>query len=137
MVTVYFVSHAIRIMAELGLADHLATGPRTMAELAVASGTRAPTLARFQRTLAGLGLCATEKDGRVRLTSGGDLLRRDVPKSMRPFALAIAAPHIERAWDDLPEAIRTGKPTFPTVHGLSFRGYLSRHPDEGPFSTRR
>ncbi|MBA2278651.1 MAG: methyltransferase, partial [Chloroflexia bacterium] len=66
-----------------------------------------------------------------RLTTRGELLRSDTPDSMRPFALAISAPHVQRAWDELPEAIRTGEPTFPRVHGLGFWDYLAAHPEEG------
>ncbi len=60
--------HAVRAMAVFGLADHLALGPRTPIELAAATGTHAPTLARLLRSLAAIGLCATESDGQVRLT---------------------------------------------------------------------
>lgn len=130
MATVYFVSHAVRTMAELGIADHLGSGSQTPAELAELSGSHAPTLARFLRTLTGLGLCATE-NGRVRLTLLGELLRSDTPASMHAFALAIAAPHMGRAWDELSEAVTTGEATFPRAHGLAFWDYLSVHSDEG------
>ena len=127
-----WITHAVRAMAVLGLADHLAAGPRTARELAEATGTHPPTLARLLRTLAALGLCATEEDGRVRLTPRGELLRSDAPNSLRPYVLALHAPHVERAWDLLPEAVRTGEPTFPRVHGLDFWDYLTAHPEEGP-----
>ena len=39
-----WITHAIRAMAELDLADHLAAGPRAAVELAEATGTDAPTL---------------------------------------------------------------------------------------------
>ena len=126
-----WASHAVRAMAALGLADHLAAGPRTPEELAAASRTHAPTLARLLRTLAALGLCATDGDGRVRLTPHGEFLRSDAPDSVRPYALALLAPHVERAWEGLPEAVRTGEPAFPRVHGLGFWDYLAAHPEEG------
>lgn len=125
-----WVSHAVRAMAVLGLADHLATGPRTTAELAEDSGTDAPTLARLLRTLEALGLCATD-GGQVHLTPQGELLRSDAPDSVRPYAMALLAPHVERAWDGLPEAVRTGEPAFPRVHGQDFWDYLAAHPEEG------
>lgn len=125
-----WVSHTIRATADLGLADHLAAGPRTPGELAAATGAHAPTLARFLRTLAALGLCATEADGRVCLTLRGEVLRSDAPNSLRAYALAIHAPCAERAWDGLPEAVRTGEPAFPRAHGLSLWDYLAAHPEE-------
>ena len=125
-----WVSHAVRAMADLGLADRLAAGPRTPGELAEAMGAHAPTLARFLRTLAALGLCATDGDGRVRLTPRGEVLRSDAPNSLRAYALAIHAPYAERAWDGLPEAVRTGEPAFPRVHGVGLWDYLAAHPEE-------
>ncbi len=126
-----WVSHAVYAMADLGVADHLASGPRTVPELAEATETHAPTLARLLRTLAALGLCATDAEGRVGLTPRGEILRADAPDSMRAYALALAAPHVERAWDGLPKAVRTGEAAFPRVHGIGFWDYLAAHPADG------
>ncbi|CAA9546213.1 MAG: hypothetical protein AVDCRST_MAG87-487 [uncultured Thermomicrobiales bacterium] len=131
LITASWVSHAVRTMAVLGVADHLADGPRTVGELAEATGTDAPTLARFMRALAALGLVAHDAAGRVGLTPLGEPLRAAVPGSLRSYALAIAAPSVERAWHDLPNALRTGEPSFPDVHGLGFWDYLAAHPEEG------
>ena len=131
MATASWVTHAIRAMAALGLADCLAAGPRGVGELAEETGTHPPTLARFLRALAALGLVAHDAEGRVRLTPLGEPLRADAPASLRPYVLALAAPHVERAWHELPEAVRTGEPAFPRVHGLGFWDYFVAHPDEG------
>jgi hypothetical protein len=131
LVTASWISHAVRTMAVLGLADHLAAGPRTVDELAATTGAHGPTLGRFLRTIAGLGLCATAEDGRVRLTPLGELLRADAPDSMRPYALAITSPAFQRAWDELPEAVRAGEATFPRANGVGFWEYMTAHPDEG------
>lgn len=131
LVNIHTATQAIRTMAVIGLADHLAGGPRTVEELAAATATHAPTLARLARTLAGLGMCAHDGEGRIRLTPMGDLMRENAPGSMRPYALAIAGPHVMRAWEELPEAVRTGEPAFPRAHGRDFWDYLSAHPEEG------
>jgi len=130
MLNAAWISHAVRTMAVLDLADHLAAGPRTPGELAEATASHAPTLSRFLRTLAALGLCATDDEGRVRLTPRGEILRADAPGSVRPYALAIHAPHVERAWDGLAEAVRTGQPAFPRVHGVDLWHFLAARPDE-------
>jgi C-methyltransferase len=44
MVMGHWASQSIRTMAVLGLADHLAAGPRTTDELARESGAHAPSL---------------------------------------------------------------------------------------------
>ena len=131
LVTASWITHAIRTMAVLGLADHLASGPRSVDELAAATGTHAPTLARVLRALVALDVCAWVEGDRVRLTPVGAYLRRDVPGSLHPFAIGIMAPFIERAWHALPEAVRTGRAVFSRVHGLGFWDYLAAQPEEG------
>ena len=118
-------------MAVLGLADHLASGPRTAADLAEATGAHAPSLARLLRALVALGLCGREATGRFRLTPLGEALRSDVPDSARAFVLMITAHWIQRGWEDLLHAVRTGEPTFPRVHGVGFWDYLGAHPGDG------
>jgi hypothetical protein len=131
MATGYWVSQAVRAMAVLALADHLASGSRTAADLAEATGAHAPSLARLLRALVALGLCGREATGRFRLTPLGEAMRSDVPDSARAFVLMITAPWVERGWEDLPHAVRTGEPTFPRVHGVGFWDYLGAHPKDG------
>jgi hypothetical protein len=135
MATGYWISQAVRAMAILGLADHLASGPRTAADLAEATGAHAPSLARLLRTLVALGLCERDDAGGVYLTPLGEAMRSDVPDSARSFVLFITAPWVERGWEELPQAVRTGEPTFPRVHGVGFWDYLGAHPEEGRSST--
>lgn len=131
LVTGSWVTHAIRAMAELRLADHIAAGPHTAVALAEATGTHAPTLARFLRALAAIGLVAHDEAGRARLTPMGELLRADAPGSMRPYALSITGPDIERAWHALARGIRDGGATFPGIHGVDFWAFLAAQPDLG------
>ena len=51
-----WVSAVVYAAAKLSLADHLAAGPKSAAELAAATGTHAPSLHRLMRTLTGLGI---------------------------------------------------------------------------------
>ena len=127
----YWISQALRTMAVLGLADHLSAGPRTVDELAGQSGAHAPSRDRLLRALSALSLCARDEEGRVRLTQLGELLRSDAPDSWKSSVLMITAPHIQRAWEKLPEAVRTGEPAFARIHGVGFWDYLATHPEEG------
>jgi hypothetical protein len=131
MATAYWTSQAVRAMAVLGLADHLATGSRTAEDLAEESGAHAPSLGRLLRALVALGLCERAAAGRVRLTPLGEAMRSDVPDSARSYVLMITAPWVERGWEELPHAVRTGEPTFPRVHSVGFWDYLAAHPEEG------
>jgi hypothetical protein len=130
LVTASWITHAVRAMAVLGLADHLADGPRTAGELAEATHADPRAMADLLRALAGLGLLQHDEAGRARLTPVGECLRADAPGSLRPAALTIMAPYMERAWHELPEAVRTGAAVFPRVHGVGFWDYLAAHPEE-------
>src|SRR5829696_9495715 len=131
LVNASWITHVVRAMAVLGLADQLATGPRTVVELAEATGTHAPALSRLLRVLVDLGVCARDEGDRVRLTEVGKFFRSDVPGSVWASVLAIHAPYLEQVWGELPEAVRTGEPVFPRVHGLGYWDYLAAHPEEG------
>src|SRR5438552_19109207 len=64
----FWVSQAIYVAAQLGLADVVADGPRSVADLASATGAHAPTLRRVLRLLDGEGLFAEAEDGRSHQT---------------------------------------------------------------------
>lgn len=42
----------------------------------------------------------------------------------------LTAPWVQRAWDDLADAMRTGETTFARIHGVGFWDYLSAHPED-------
>ena len=69
------VSQAIHVAATLGLADHLADGPRTSDELAAATDSHAGSLYRLLRALASVGVFDEDESRRFSLTPMGTLGR--------------------------------------------------------------
>ena len=63
LITGYWVSAAIGVAWELGLADLLADGPHASTDLATATGTHPAALYRLLRTLASVGLFAEVAPG--------------------------------------------------------------------------
>jgi hypothetical protein len=127
------VERAVYAVTTLDLPDRLATGPRAVAALAEATGTRAPLLARLLRLLVAAGVLSEPQPGSFGLTPVGDLLRRDVPGSLRPRVLQLGA-----SWqwhrqpgDVLVEALRTGDTAFDRVMGMPFFAYLAAEPEAG------
>jgi hypothetical protein len=78
------VSQALHVAAQLGLADLLKEGPRSVPQLAEATGAHARSLYRLLRALAGVGAFAEDDQGRFALAPLGDYLRSDHPESQRP-----------------------------------------------------
>ena len=81
------ISRAVYVAAELGVADLLAGGPMTAAQLAQATRVHEPSLYRCCGCPPRLGVL-TEQDGRLfALTVLGERLRAEVPASVRLWAL--------------------------------------------------
>ena len=129
MVTGYYVSRAIYVVAKLGIADHLSEGPRRVDDLAAATGTHAPSLKRVLRLLASVGVFTEEADSRFALTPIGACLRAGVPGSMRAAALLFGGV-TQQAWGDLLRSVETGEPAFRRVFGMDSFDYMAQHPDE-------
>src|SRR5262249_49311294 len=75
LVTGYYVSRAIGVVARLGIADLLSAGPCTSEELAGATGTHSSALRRVLRLLVGAGVLCENDEGRFALTQIGQCLR--------------------------------------------------------------
>ena len=129
MVTGYYVSRAIYVVAKLGIADHLSEGPCRVDDLAAATGTHAPSLKRVLRLLASVGVFTEEADSRFALTPIGACLRAGVPGSMRAAALLFGGV-TQQAWGDLQRSVETGEPAFRRVFGMDSFDYMAQHPDE-------
>jgi hypothetical protein len=129
MITGFYVSRAIHVVAKLGIADLLADGARGHDDLAKATGSHAPSLNRVLRLLAGAGLFTEEADGRFALTPIGACLRSGVPGSMRAAALLFGG-ITQQAWGDLLYSVETGEPAFRRVFGMEPFAYMAEHPDE-------
>jgi hypothetical protein len=107
-------------MAELGIADCLAAGPKDAETLAAETGSHAGTLYRFLRALASAGVLQEVEPRRFALNSLSETLRSDRPGSLRPMARLGGHPLHWQAWGNLLHSVRTGQPAFDSVHGMSF-----------------
>jgi hypothetical protein len=124
------VTQAVSVVARYRLADRMATGPKTADELASAAGLNAKHLSRVLRALAGLGVLAGDDAGRFSLTPVGELLRSDVPGSMRAIATYVCDPWSWKPWGDLAGSVRSGAPAFDRAFGEGVFDYFAKHPDE-------
>lgn len=124
-----WVSMAVSVAAKLRLADKLADGPKSVADLARETDTHAPSLYRLLRALASVGVFV-EEDGRFRQTPMSECLRTGVPGSMRGIADYCGADWSWRAWGDLLGSVRTGATAFDRVFGEGCFEYLGKRPGE-------
>jgi hypothetical protein len=130
LITGRWVSHLIYVAAKLELADHLNHGPRTVEELAQATGVQALALYRVLRALASVGVFAETKDKRIKLTPLAVTLQKEVPGSMHAAALHLSSRYLEDAWAQLLHGVKTGETPFLKAHGVPHFEYLEKHPED-------
>jgi predicted O-methyltransferase YrrM len=130
MMTGFAVSQAIFAVARLNVAEHVATGPVAVEDLARKTGASPDALYRVLRALASVGVFTEATPRRFSNTPMSECLRPGVPGSQHAGALMIAL-HCYPAFGELSWSVGTGKPGFDKVVGAPIFDHLSKHPDEG------
>ena len=128
MIVGSWVTQAIYVAAEIGIADLLAAGPRTAGELAGETQTHGGSLYRLLRALASVHMFREDAEGRFSLTEMGKLLRSDAPGSKRSMAI-MAGAEFYRSWGGLLSSVETGGAAFDRVFGEPFFRYMGANPD--------
>jgi hypothetical protein len=98
MVLGCWVTQTIRAVADLSIADHLAQGSQSAAEIAKREGSAPDTTLRLMRAAVATGLLESDGGDRFRSTSLLETLRKDDPRTLRPLALALTRPAHWRPW---------------------------------------
>jgi hypothetical protein len=117
---------ALRSAAEIGVADHLAAGPRTTTELAELTGTDVGNLFRVLRLLSTRGLFEQDARGRFSLTAAGEPLRTDAPVSARSAVLMLTDPTMWRPAGELSRCLTDGGSAFDGIFGMPFFDHFAR-----------
>lgn len=130
MASGYWISCIVHAAAKLGIADRLAQGPKTAAEIAGAMECDPRALHRLMRSLAGLGILTERDDRRFALTPLGAALQKGAPGAARASALTLCSPWFMQAMQDLAYSVRTGKTAFENIQGMPVFDFLGKHPED-------
>ncbi len=125
----YIVSQAVAVSARLKLADLVADGPKTPAELAVATGTHEPSLYRLLRALASLGIMSKDENGRFSNADLGEFLRSDHPQSMQAAFHMMGDPAHWNSHGNMQQSVTTGEIAFDFTFGMPVFPYLAQNID--------
>ena len=128
MIFGYWVSQALRAYASLSIADHLADGPRTAAEVAQRECSAPDATFRLMRAGLTLGLVTMDADERFHGTALLATLRKDASRSLRDLALSMTGRVHWQPWSEFVEAVRTGQCQTRKTLGLPTFEYLQRNP---------
>jgi hypothetical protein len=134
MLGAFQISQALYVVAKLGVATALADGPRTIEQLAAATGAKADALRRIIRALAPLGIFRTD-GGRIEVTPLGLTLAEGHPGSVRDVALyrmeLLYAP-----FGDLLHTVMTGENAATRYYGKPFLEWTASSPATAEILTR-
>lgn len=106
----FTAAQVILVTVRLGVADLLAPGAMTSAELAAATRTHEPSLRRLLRGLAHMAVLTEIEPDRFELASRGRPLRSDVAGSVVPLVSLFDDERTWSAWGALRAAVSTGEP---------------------------
>ena len=113
----FWNSRAVYAAATLGIADLLASGAKTAAEIAEATQAHAPSVYRLLRALSVTGVFDQDGD-RFSLTPLSELLRSDIANSLRYVMLTELGEEHFPAWGNLMHSVRTGEIAFDNHFGM-------------------
>ena len=123
-----WLTQALYVTVELGIADALSDGPRTADDVARQVGAHPGATYRVMRALASAGVM-TLRRGRFRLTRVGRALRSDHDGSMAPMIRMIGSPAHWEHWGSLLHSVQTGGTAVEKLRGTPIFEYLDTNPD--------
>jgi hypothetical protein len=129
IMTASILTQAVYAAAELGIADHLAGGSKTAAQIATAVGAHPEAVFRLMRALVSAGVFSQVDDERFGLSPAAECLRSDSAQSLRDMVLMMGSKWRLRAWEEIVVSIRTGKASFDAVFGMGPFTYFQQNPD--------
>jgi len=124
----YWATFSVIAAARLGVADKLASGPKSVAALAEECDVNADAIHRLLRALASMEIFEETAPNTFAQTALSEPLRSGVPGSMRAMAMMTGMLHL-RAWPAIDHSLKTGGTAFAKVFGREIFEYLEGDAD--------
>ncbi|KUF19189.1 methyltransferase [Streptomyces silvensis] len=125
----YMTSQAIHTAVRLRVPELLGDGERDSVELALLTGTHAPSLHRLLRALTAFGVLRETAPGRFANAPTGALLAPSAPGHLADITRLFCGQEFWSSWSRLTHSITTGEAAFDTVYGTDFYDHVARHPE--------
>jgi hypothetical protein len=111
------ITAVIYVAAQLGIADRLCDGPRSLDDLADATGANWAALARLLTALRTIGICRPGGGDRYALTETGATLAGAAQSSCKAWAI-FEGQMLSKSWNGLLETVMSGKTAAQIIQGL-------------------
>jgi len=125
----FWISRAVYVIAKLGIPDLLKSGPKTAGELAAATKMHAPSLYRMLRALASVDIVSSQGE-QFALTPLSETLVTDAPGSLRWFTVSELGQEHYPAWGNLMHSVKTGDIAFDHFFGADIWTYFQQNPED-------
>jgi hypothetical protein len=124
------ITYSLSALARLGVADHMNGVPVGVEELAEKVNAHSPSLYRVMRMLASVGVFQETSGKQFTLTPAGELLKTDVPGSLRYLAIMWGDEWSTRAFAYLTDCVRTGGDGVTKAYGKSAFELFNELPEQ-------
>lgn len=121
------LTQAVGVGAKLAIADLLKDGGKSVDDLAQATGAHPRSLYRVMRSLASVGIFRETSPRVFENTPISDLMRSDVPDSMRNSAIFMAEPWHYNVWGNMLHSVMTGESAWKETHGMEVFDWFGQH----------
>jgi hypothetical protein len=129
LLTGMFIGGAVATLAQLGVPDLLEDGAKSAEELAAEINADPGALYRLMRATASVGVLCEGPDGKFSQTPLSAVLLSNANPSLRAFATMHALEWHALGWVNLEYSIRTSRPAFDKIYGMSIFKYFEQHPE--------
>ncbi|MEB3272721.1 MAG: methyltransferase [Prochlorothrix sp.] len=129
MISGYWVSQSLAVVAKLGIADRLVSGPQSCQTLAQLTHTHEDSLYRLLRALASVGVFTETAPRTFGLSPLAEYLRADSPLSQRATAIMLGEQEHYESWSDLLYSVQTGQQAFKKRFGVEVFDYFAQNPE--------
>jgi len=123
------MTQALYVVAKLGIADLLDSGPRNVSQLAAATKSSERSLYRVLRSLAAVGIFRETEPKVFELTPYADALRSNAPNSFRNGAIFMGEEWLWKVMGQMLYSVQTGNAAWAHVHGSDVFDYMTDNPD--------
>jgi C-methyltransferase len=125
-----WISRSLAVAARLGIADHLADGPKSAEDLAKLTEADPEAMRYLLDALGVMGVFQLGEDGLFRNSESSEALRTDHPESMRYYCILGGEMYYD-AWGELLHTVRTGEPASKAKFGSSIYAHMDADAEAG------
>lgn len=125
----YMMTAALYTVTKLNIPDLLKDGARTVADLAIETGSDEDALYRVIRALVSAGVFEEISPRTFALPASSQALLSDVEGSIRDLILWLGNQFHFKVWSELPYSVATGKPSVDYVYGKAAFEAINEHPE--------